>query len=231
MQVTLSESRRVRKRTNGGAVVSVLLHTVLLAGAIAGTAISKTPEPITEHVDTLVYTPPAPTPVTPVPERTDGGTISEVPTVLPPIPEKIELVEPVIDLGLSTIPQTVPVGEFVAPKPRGSAPAPSSTRIADQPFDATDVDRVVLPRSGNPAPRYPQLLASAGVEGGVVARFVVDTLGRVEQGSVRIIQSTHIQFEQAVREIMPRMRFTPAEVRGVHVRQLVEQSFQFELRR
>ena len=73
-------------------------------------------------------------------------------------------------------------------------------------------------------------LASANIEGSVVVRFVVDTLGRVEPQSILIVRSTHAQFERAVRDAIPGMRFIPAEVRGGRVRQLVEQAFGFELK-
>lgn len=108
-----------------------------------------------------------------------------------------------------------------------SAGSPS----ADGPHTAYTVDRPVQPRDGNPVPRYPAVLASAGVEGTVTAQFVVDTLGAVERGSIRLARSTHVLFADAVTATLQHMRFVPAQAGGRMVRQLVEQSFQFTIRR
>ena len=87
---------------------------------------------------------------------------------------------------------------------------------------------VLLP--GAPAPRYPEMLRAGAVQGRVVARFVVDTLGRVEPPSVEFPEASHLQFAEAVRQVLPRLRFRPAEAGGRRVRQLVQQEFRFALR-
>ena len=83
----------------------------------------------------------------------------------------------------------------------------------------------------SPMPRYPQLLRDAGVEGQALLRFVVDTLGRVEQGTVQVVQSTHPAFALAVQAALPQMRFAPARIGARKVRQLVEFPLQFRLHR
>jgi protein TonB len=85
--------------------------------------------------------------------------------------------------------------------------------------------------SGSAAPRYPESLRIAGVEGKVVAQFVVDFEGRVEDGTVRIVRSDNSLFDEAVRAALTRMRFTPAEIAGRKVRQLVQMPFVFALSR
>jgi outer membrane biosynthesis protein TonB len=65
------------------------------------------------------------------------------------------------------------------------------------------------------------------VAGRVVARFVVDTLGRVEPGSVQVVAADHPLFAATVREALGAMRFRPARAGGVRVRQLVELPFAF----
>jgi hypothetical protein len=62
-------------------------------------------------------------------------------------------------------------------------------------------------------------------------QFVVDTLGRVEPGSITALRSDHAQFERAVRDALARMRFMRAEVARHPVRQLVQQPFSFALKR
>jgi protein TonB len=95
------------------------------------------------------------------------------------------------------------------------------------PFEAAMVDEPVAPDPRNPPPRYPEALRAAGVGGRAVARFVVDTLGRVEPGTVRVASPDDPRFADAAREALGRMRFRPARAGGVRVRQLVELPFAF----
>lgn len=208
--------------------MSVLLHTVVLVGVVAGTGQSDPAPVIPELLNKLIYTPPKP--IAPSTLTTDHHSLvfGVESTGLPPIPADIDPVDPVIDLGSIPLAPATPEEGFLRTAMSGEAAAPS-THVEGIPYDATAVDRAVVPRSGNPTPRYPQFLASMGMEGSVVARFVVDTLGRVEVQSIVIVNSTQAQFERAVRDAIPGMRFSPAEVRGIRVRQLVEQSFGFEL--
>lgn len=55
-------------------------------------------------------------------------------------------------------------------------------------------------------PHYPDRLRSAGIEGTVVASFLVDTTGHVDARSVRVKSSTDPLFSRAVCEALPRMR-------------------------
>jgi protein TonB len=82
---------------------------------------------------------------------------------------------------------------------------------------------------GSPSPIYPEALRSAGMEGRVVAEFVIDTMGRAELATFRAVESAHKLFTRAVRDALVRMRFAPAEAHGRLVRVLVRQDFVFEL--
>jgi protein TonB len=74
------------------------------------------------------------------------------------------------------------------------------------------------------------MLKAAGVTGSVLAQFVVDTTGRAELDSFRVLESSQQLFSIAVRNALPLMRFTPAEVRGGRrVRQMIQQEFRFEI--
>jgi protein TonB len=75
------------------------------------------------------------------------------------------------------------------------------------------------------------VLRSSGVEGKVIAQFVVDEQGRAEEGSLRFVSSDNRLFEDAVRVALVRMRFIAAEIGGVKVRQLVQMPFVFTLSR
>lgn len=87
----------------------------------------------------------------------------------------------------------------------------------------------IIPGYGSPV--YPDSLLASGFEGQVLAQFVVDTTGRVERDSFKIIRSDHDLFTLSVRRALADMRFVPAEVGGRKVRQLVQTPFVFNRRR
>ena len=103
--------------------------------------------------------------------------------------------------------------------------------ISDQPYFDFQVEKPAMARPDNPGPRYPEMLRSAGVEGEAMMQFVVDTTGRAEPGSIKVIKASHELFGAAVKAVLPQMRFIPAEVGGRKVRMLVQQSFAFGLNR
>jgi len=125
------------------------------------------------------------------------------------------------------------------PPDLGSDPGgdPSPIRIGGTPvsplngiFTENTVERTVLAYAGNPRPVFPTQLRSAGVSGTVTVRFIVDTAGVVESGSVQVLDATHPLFADAVRAWIPRTRYFAAQVAGRPVRQLVQQRVEFQLR-
>jgi periplasmic protein TonB len=99
----------------------------------------------------------------------------------------------------------------------------------DQAYFEFQVEKQVAPASGNPGPRYPDMLRSANVEGEVLAQFVVDTTGRADMSTFKILKSSHDLFTNSVRSVLPNMRFYAAEIGGRKVKQLVQMPFQFTL--
>jgi protein TonB len=95
-------------------------------------------------------------------------------------------------------------------------------------YDENQVERAVQV-SRQPTPRYPDALKSVGVEGVVSMRFIVGADGKVEPGSISVIDSPHKLFADAVRASLMNSRYRPAEVGGRPVRQLVEQAFTFRI--
>ena len=68
----------------------------------------------------------------------------------------------------------------------GTAPVNS-----DQPYFEFQVEKQVAQIPGQPGNlRYPDMLRSANVEGEVLAQFVVDTTGRYEAGTFKVLKST-----------------------------------------
>jgi periplasmic protein TonB len=97
-------------------------------------------------------------------------------------------------------------------------------------FDDSQVDQVVVPIV-NANPEYPSRLRNAGVTGTVQVRFIVGANGRVETSSIKIVSTPHPDFVEGVRRALQNARFKAAEKGGTKVRQLVEQSFVFQLDR
>jgi TonB family protein len=95
-----------------------------------------------------------------------------------------------------------------------------------------EVEKPALARPGNPSPLYPPALRDSHIEGEVLVQFVVDTMGRADMRTFRLLGPARVyrEFAVAVIETLPRMRFTPAERRGCKVRQLVQLPFAFKLR-
>jgi TonB family protein len=95
-------------------------------------------------------------------------------------------------------------------------------------FTSDQVDQRAEPDTGHPIDvKYPPALFAAGVKGSVLAEFVVDAAGKVEYESLGIVSSTHPLFSDAVRRALESARYKPAMRKGVAVRQLVQQPFDF----
>lgn len=124
--------------------------------------------------------------------------------------------------------------------PMQSAPAPvrSSNLVRRQMISSRDttsenvffefqVEKQVTVVPGSPGTRYPEDMRAAHKGGEVLAQFVVDAQGAVLPGSFKVLKSTHPSFTRAVAEALPAMQFTPAEIGGRKVKQLVQQPFIF----
>ncbi|MEP6731209.1 MAG: energy transducer TonB [bacterium] len=110
------------------------------------------------------------------------------------------------------------------------AQAPSvAASSPDSVYSILDVEESAVRAAGSAAPVYPSELMKEGTEGGVFVRFVVDTSGRADPATIEIVRSTHPLFTQSVRQAVPLMMFSAASVGGRHVRQAVEQNFEFRI--
>ena len=74
----------------------------------------------------------------------------------------------------------------------------------------------------SPTPVYPELLRAAGIEGRVVIQAILDTAGRAEPRSIRVVRSPNPEFNKSAQDWMLKAVFRPARVRGQAVRVLVE---------
>src|SRR5438445_8841091 len=91
----------------------------------------------------------------------------------------------------------------------GTGIVPSS----DQVFMESVVEERPEVLSG-PQPQYPHLLRQAGVQARVLVQAIIDTSGRAEPPSVKIIQSPNPGFDQPAKNYVLRPLFRPARVHG-----------------
>lgn len=108
----------------------------------------------------------------------------------------------------------------------GTGIVPSS----DQVFMESVVEERPEVLSG-PSLQYPDLLRQAGVQGRVIVQAIIDTSGRAEPPSVKVIQSPNPGFDQAAKQYVLRALFRPARVHGRAVRVLVNLPIDFKIKR
>ncbi len=95
-------------------------------------------------------------------------------------------------------------------------------------YTASQVDSQAYLRSADSLQvAYPPSLFAAGVEGSVIAEFVVDSRGDIEPETFNIVSSSHPLFVAAVSRALERASYSPAIKDGRQVRQLVHQPFSF----
>ncbi|MEO8450071.1 MAG: energy transducer TonB [Gemmatimonadota bacterium] len=133
---------------------------------------------------------------------------------------------------------TEPPHELVVePIPTGPAGGDSATNVealaSSEPIETAlsevEVDSTVERDPTSAAPIYPPLLLQQQIEGSTFVHYVVDTTGRVDSTTIRVVRTTHTDFADAVRGALMLMRFRPA-IHGAHaVRQWVEQNFSFRI--
>lgn len=112
------------------------------------------------------------------------------------------------------------------PQEVSGPPSPPSAA----PMDVRAVEEAPVLLS-HPAPGYPDLMRRAGIGGRVVVEAVVDTAGRVERGSLRIVSSTHALFVPEASALVLGSRYRPARFGGTPVRVRVQVPVEFVLRR
>ena len=225
----LLESRPRGSRSTAGAIASVTTHTALIAAAVFATAQARVQPIATAETVRPVYFPPSAPQV-----HTPRSTLA-TPT-LPVDGHRMIFIGTHIDIAIPPIDISTVVSKrddfgsasTGALRPGGvETPGPTN----GSPFRADQVDKQVGLIPGVRPPAYPEVLRSAGIEGKVLVEFVVDERGQPVQASIRVVQSDNDLFSEAVRIALGRLRFTPAEVGGKKVSQLVQMPFVFTLNR
>jgi protein TonB len=221
----LLESKPQKQKSAGSQAMSLVIHTTLIYLAVQATLqATQEKEKVEEKVSFVEVKKDEPPPPKPPPQEAPPPPQSfqvltapvNIPNVLPDIDLTAKLTNEADFSGKGV--QSAKASAGPAAKPEG-----------DQPYFEFMVEKPVTEASNTSRPRYPDILKSAGVEGEVLAQFVVDTTGRIEPGSFKVLKTSHPLFETAVRSALPGMRFIPAEVGNKRVRQLVQQPFVFAI--
>lgn len=221
---TLLESRDHRRRPLGQTVTSVAVHAAIVLVVVREVHVAPAAPPASPDTSMVFIARP-----TPAPARPTGGASGIVSA-----PVGAPIARPAIDVPLQVRPVTLDASPF---DPRafaghnagadlllGNAPAADSSALGSVVVTSADADEPPRLLAAGPL-RAPTGLE--GVQGRVVLSFVVDTLGRAEPASVKVVSSTGAAFHQAAREMVLRSRFASGRNGGRAVRVLVEQAVAF----
>ncbi len=228
----LLETKQVKSRKPGGTAVSVVLHLAVIAAAVqfAGKDVIAATKPEAVPVNVSLEKEPV-KPDTPEPLHADAPKPSPFGHQVLTAPLDIPVDIPAVDLSATPTNALNYTGEGVSGGTHAGTDSAGVSLTTNQPMFEFEVEKAASAIPGTSAPAYPEMLKASGIEGDAMVQFVVDTLGRAEAGSFKVLRSTHEAFGASVRAALPRMRFLPAEAGGRKVRMLVQQSFAFALNR
>jgi TonB family protein len=225
---TLIESRSRRNRNTSGTVTAIAAHALIIGAAAYATATAATaPEPKAIEV-VKVYSPPGTAKAASSKPLAHSGMKSQQPTaVVPSVSVNISLNLPPVDVPLGAT-AAAHAADFT-PSSFGAANISGNT-VAPSVYDAAEVESEVMVLSGF-RPQYPAELRAAGVDGRVIAQFIVTADGKPDPGSIRILSSTNELFAESVRQALLKSKFRAAKIGTRSVAQLVQQLFVFKLDR
>lgn len=219
MVVTLIESGR-KKRLFSGSIPSLVLHTSIIGGAVFASLNARPSDSQIAYDTTLVLI--APTPerraAQPEPELSvpvKGFQTVSIPVIIPTNIPPVSLQEHFDPKDFSGLGVEGGRADGVEPPP-------------DQVYVESAVDEAPRLLVATP-PEYPTLLRDAGITGRVLLQAVIDTTGRVDPASVKVVQSPNPGFEDSSRRWILKALFRPARIRGRAVRVLVNMPLDFSI--
>jgi protein TonB len=260
MRLLESKKSTKKGRSAGGTIFSVILHSLIIFLAVFATAragVRRAEKPREEKVNFVEVKkdePPPPKkevvkPEPPKPKKAEAPRVVNVPLprevavappkgfkVVPPI-VNIPTSLPTIDLSKAVTNENDFSGKGVAGGSskgvKGGTGKEGDTGTeagAHAVYMEFQVEKPVE-KIGGEAPEYPSSLRESGVEGRVLAQFVVGENGRYQGSTLKILDSSDPAFTAAVKDALPRMRFSAAQIGGKKVAQLVQMPFQFHLQK
>lgn len=228
----LIESQSRGFKSYGQSALSLVLHVLFAYGAIKATSgAAETLKEILQDT-TMVFLkppdpPPPPPPATPPP---DAVVTAQPPpqgfqTVAPPteIPKDIPPINLTERFDARDFSGKGVEGGIATGVVGGTGPVSTTETFVEAEVD-DPVRAINIPR-----PKYPPVLQQAGIAGSVDVQYVVDTTGRAEPSSFKVLRSTNKAFEDPAREAIMAGTFKPARIRGQAVRQLVQQRISFTI--
>jgi len=209
----LPESQPRRRFSVSGVFAAVASHAVIVAAVLVSHAARGEQPPRVIVVDPGLLVSPTP------------GTAPHLPGV------------PIVggpawapDLPVVDVPGIPPIEEATTPVGAPTGPLAQPGLPGDGGVDSSIVDERPEVLSG-PILTYPELMRQAGIEGRVVVEVVIDSLGRAEPGSLRIVESPQRAFDTPALSYVRRALFRPARVMGRSVRVLVRLPIDFRITR
>jgi hypothetical protein len=219
LQLLASGQRQDVWRLACGALLALLVHTAVIAGAINATvSVRRTGTARALDTAVIAIAPPeaqheTPPPALDVPLK--GFQTLTVPALIPigiPSVNLQERFDPNDFTGVGVEDGTV----------TSLAPAP------DQVCDPSVLDDPPILLSSPPL-EYPPLLRQVGVAGRVVVLAVIDTTGRAEPASVRVIGGAHVEFDQPSKQWMLNALFRPGRAGGRPVRVQINRALDYTI--
>ena len=219
----LIESKRKTQKGRffGVGAVSVTLHTAVIAFAVYATLAAGTSDNKVKIDTTMVFLqqqqqkqpdqPPPPTIDVPLKGFQTVVAITDIPKNIPPV----------------NLQEHFDPKDFSGSGVEGGL-ATGVTPSSDQVY-STDVVQEKPEVLSGPPPQYPELLRQAGISGIVMLQAVVDTSGRVEPNSIKVISSANPGFDQSAKNTLLKTLFRPARVYGHAVRVLIQLPINFTL--
>src|ERR1700681_4908225 len=228
----LLESKAKKQKMDGGTVFSIVFHTVLIGAAVYATARAgvKDEKAKSEKIQFVEMKkeppkvpdkPPPPKEVVVKPPPPKGFQVLRAPV-------KIDIKIPEIDLSKAITNENDFTGKGVK---GGTGTGVVGGTATNQTYFDFQVEKPAEMLPDQPKPKYPAVLESSGIAGEVQAQFVVGQDGKADMDSFKALKSTNELFTQSVKNVLARMRFSPAMIGGKPVKQLVQQSFQFAVPR
>jgi protein TonB len=230
----LIESKRKKQKSLAQSITSVIIHIIVIFAAVKATSgAAETLQRVIEDTTMVFLEPPKapePPPEQPPPEAVVAAN---------PPPQGFQVVTPPADIPTEIPP--VNLNEKFDPRDftgkgveggigtgvvGGTGPV-----LEGEVFLAAEVDETpaALNEGGICNPKFPPVMQSAGIPGRVVMQFVVNTDGKVDAGSLKVMNSTHKAFEDPAKEALMKCPFKPGRSRGQPVRVLVQQAISFKL--
>jgi TonB family protein len=220
----LIESRRKKtgRRSFGVGAVSLVIHTVVIAGAVYAT-LSAGESDNSVRVDTAMV------------------FVDQPKQEKPPEQQPVQLDVPLKGFQTVVAPDVIPTNippvnlqEHFDPKDYSGTGvegglASGMVPTGNEVFMESIVEEKPAVLSG-PTLQFPELLRQAQIQGRVLVQAIIDTLGRAEPSSVKVLQSPNPGFDQSAKSYVLKALFRPARVHGRAVRVLIQIPIDFRLK-